>query len=276
MTSTSIWPLVPVHVPTEITNGGLMNSRSDVREVGGDVVLKAVLADKMQQLLHSSNLDNSCATEGVQRVVSESALANVAAYRARRVVGGEASEAHGIGLDQPHACAKCVLLAHCAGNDFLEIHLCRAEEMLGQVRAMEAYRLVRVFAVVVIPIEKCRRSAGGELERVHREHATNVSFASTRKQFVTHHAHHCTRPHTEIFFEGSPALYRADAYLCGSHPMIDHRTKFRHFEQRRRRYIAGIYITMNGLQLGLHGIVGVFYALNASEDFGKVEGLDGN
>ena len=65
------------------------------------MVLEAVLADVMQQLLHLWNFDNAGAAESVQRIVGKPSLADVTAHLARGVVGGEAGKAHLFRLDQP-------------------------------------------------------------------------------------------------------------------------------------------------------------------------------
>lgn len=100
-----------------------MHGRGDTRKIGGDVMLKAALANKVQQLLHPGNFDDSCAPERAQRAVCESAFAHVAAYSAAGIIGGEARKTHGLGLDQSHAGAKRILLAHGPRNDLLEVHL---------------------------------------------------------------------------------------------------------------------------------------------------------
>ena len=90
--------LVVVHPPAEVLAGGLVDGGGGVREVGGDVVLEAVLADEAEEILHLGDLDDAGAAEGVEGVVGEGALADVAADLAGEVVGGEAGEAHGAGF----------------------------------------------------------------------------------------------------------------------------------------------------------------------------------
>ncbi len=80
-------------------------------------------------------------------------------------------------------------LSHRARNDFLEVHLHRAEKVLGEVGAMEADGLVRIVTVVIVPVEQCRRRLASQWQRIHAEHAADVHFAGARHQFVAHHAH---------------------------------------------------------------------------------------
>ena len=90
--------LMPVGGPVEVAGGGLVDGGGGGGEAGGDVVLEAVLADVAQQRLHVGDVDDACAAEGVERVVGEGPLADVALDGAREVVGGEAGEGHGAGL----------------------------------------------------------------------------------------------------------------------------------------------------------------------------------
>src|SRR5437879_3878013 len=130
------------------------------------MVLEPLLTNEMQQPLQVRDFDYSRAAKRIQRVVGESSFAHVSAHLARGIVGREAGEAHFLWLDATDAGSRCVLLAPGSRNDLLKIHLHRAEEMFGQVRAVEANRLVRIRSIVVIPIEKRRGSAGRELQSV--------------------------------------------------------------------------------------------------------------
>ena len=57
--------LVAMHWPSEVVAGGLEDRAGDGREVGGDVMLEAVLADIAQQPLHVGNLHHAGPAEGV-------------------------------------------------------------------------------------------------------------------------------------------------------------------------------------------------------------------
>src|SRR5450755_3512111 len=107
------------------------NRRSIRGKIGSDVMFESVLADIVQEFLHLPDFDHARSTEGVERVVGEPSLTNVATHLACRVVGGEACKAHLLGLDQSDTGAESVLLAYRTGNDFLKIHLHRAEKMFG-------------------------------------------------------------------------------------------------------------------------------------------------
>jgi len=95
------------------------------------VVLEAALANVAEQFLQVRDLDDAGSAEGVERIVGESAVADVAAHFACGVVGGEAGEAHFFRLDEADAGAECVFFADGAGDDFLEVHFHGAEKMFG-------------------------------------------------------------------------------------------------------------------------------------------------
>src|ERR1022692_814826 len=115
-------------------------------------MLKSLLADVMQQLLHLRNLHNSGAAKRLQRIVGESSFADVASDASKCVVSREARKAHGTGFHLSNTSPKGVLLPHRSGNDRLEVHLHVAEEVLGKIRAMEADGLVGIRPVIVVPI----------------------------------------------------------------------------------------------------------------------------
>src|ERR1700692_4970483 len=78
---------MPVHLPSEVLGGSFVNRRGGRREVGGNMVFKAVLADITQQLLHLRNLNHSCPAERMQRVVGKCTLAYIAGDLSGEVVG---------------------------------------------------------------------------------------------------------------------------------------------------------------------------------------------
>ena len=144
-----------MHLPAEVVGGGFIDGAGDCGEVGSNVMLEAVLADVAEELLHVGDFDDTCAAEGVERVVGEGAFAYVAGDLAGEVVGREAGEAHRAGLNRAVEGAVRVLLAHGARDDELVVHLhAFAEEVLGQVGAVETDSLVGVVAVVVVPVEE--------------------------------------------------------------------------------------------------------------------------
>src|SRR5581483_593326 len=117
------WSLVPVSVPTEVASCGFMHSTGNGRKIGGHMVLETVFANVMEQFLHLWNLDYACAAEGVQGIIREPALANVASHLSSCVIGREASKAHFLWLYQTDNRSVSVVFAHSTGDDLLEVHV---------------------------------------------------------------------------------------------------------------------------------------------------------
>jgi len=115
-------------------------------------MFESIFADVTQQLLHMLNLNDAGASEGVQWILCEAPLSNITPHSARGIVSRETRKCHFFRLYEANASAKCVFLPYGPGDDFLEIHLHRAEEMLGQIRAVEAHGFVGVSSIIVIPI----------------------------------------------------------------------------------------------------------------------------
>src|ERR1700677_3674662 len=90
---------VLMHLPAEVVGGGLVYRACDGGEVGCHVMLEAVLADVEKELLHVGDFDDAGAAKGVEGIVGEGALADIAGDLAGEVVGGEASKAHVAGFD---------------------------------------------------------------------------------------------------------------------------------------------------------------------------------
>ena len=186
------------------------------------MVLEALLADVAQQLLQLRDVGDAGTAEGLQRIARELAFANVATNAAMEVVGGEAREAHRAGLHAAHAGAEGVLLADGAGDDGLEVHDDVFEEVLGQIGAVEADALVRIAAVVVVPVEQRAGRLAGERERVHAHHAADVDLACGGEEVLAHHAHHGARNNAEVLLHGGPALDGGDGAVGLLHPAFDH------------------------------------------------------
>ena len=190
-------------------------------KIGGYVVFEAAFANVVQEFLHVRDFDDAGATEGVEWIVGESALADVAAHFSCGIVGGEASEAHFFGLDEADAGAECVFFADGAGDDFLEVHFHGAEEVFGQIGAVEADCLVGIGSVIIVPVEEGRWRVGRELQGMHSEDAADVDLAGAGEEFVAHHAHDGAGDDAKIFFDGGPTLDGADGDFGCGHPVVD-------------------------------------------------------
>ena len=209
-----------------------------------------------EEFLHVGDFDNAGAAEGVERVVGEGALAGVAGDAAGEVVGGKTREAHVAGLHGAVECAVGVLLAYRARDDELVVHLYAfAEEVLGQVGAVEADGLVGVVAVVVVPVEQGRGRLAGEGEGVHGEGAEDVDFAGRGDEVFAHHRHDGAGNDAEVLLDGGPALDGGDGELGGGHPAVDDGAELGHLHQRGFGCGADGDVFLDGGELGLRGVV---------------------
>src|ERR1700674_2405406 len=118
------------------------------------MVLESVFTDVTQKSLHLRDLDYPGAPKGFQGIVRERTHADVATNSSRPVIRGKARIAHRAGFNVPHAGAEGIFLANGACNDLLIVHLDITEEMLGQVATVEADRLIRIAAIVIVPVEQ--------------------------------------------------------------------------------------------------------------------------
>ena len=142
------------------------------------VVFEAVLADVAEEFLHLRYAHYSCSSEGQQRIVCEFALSYVTADDSFAVVRGEPCEAHSSRFDLAHAGPEGVVFAYSAGYDLLESPILTFfEKVLRQVAAVEADSFIRVFSVVVVPVEQGAGSLGREGKRVHANNSRDIDFA---------------------------------------------------------------------------------------------------
>lgn len=130
-------------------------------EIRSDVVLETVFTNVTEKFLHLRDLDYPGAPKGFQGIVSERTRADVTTNSPQPVIGGKARIAHQAGFNAPHAGAEGIILANRARNDLLIVHLDITEEMFGQVATMEAHRLIRITAIVIIPVEQGTGRFGG-------------------------------------------------------------------------------------------------------------------
>src|SRR5690242_6703876 len=101
---------MPVHIPAEIAAGSFVNGSRAGGEIGGSVMLESVFTDIPEKTLHVRDFDDSGAADGLERIVGESALADIAAHFAIEVVGRETRVRHGSGFHPANAGAERVQL----------------------------------------------------------------------------------------------------------------------------------------------------------------------
>src|SRR6185437_11408358 len=175
-----------------------------------------------------------------------------------------------------HACAVRILPSHGAGYDRLIVHLHVFEERLRQIAAVEAYGLVWIIPVVVVPIQESARRTGRECKRVHADGAAHVHLACTGKVHVAHHAHDRAWHHAEELFHRGPALDCAYRHVCFVHPAVDHETQLGHLHECFGRDAVRRDVGLDFLEFRANVRVVVREAVDASENLGQIDGLDGD
>jgi len=83
-----------------------VEGRSYGGKIRRHVMLEALLANEVQQLLHLRDFDYARAPEGIERVVGKFAFAYVAPHFASGVIRRETRKAHLLGLDEADAGSK--------------------------------------------------------------------------------------------------------------------------------------------------------------------------
>src|SRR5690348_16898164 len=101
-----------VNVPTFIVPQRLGDGGAVVTAVHGHVVLVAILANELKQILKALDLQYAKAAKAFGAVVCCFALAHVGAHSAVEIVGGSAAISDGSALQVAHNCAKRIVLAH--------------------------------------------------------------------------------------------------------------------------------------------------------------------
>src|SRR6185503_10002003 len=151
--SSRFFSRVIVALPTQVPRR-LMHCLRNVAEVRCNVVFEALAADMLQQLLQLRNLRHARAAECLQRIFREPSRARISAHDPAPVVRRITRIAHHARLYTSNASPERIQLAHRTRDDLLVVHLHVFEEVLRQVRAVEAHALVRVGSVVVIPVQQ--------------------------------------------------------------------------------------------------------------------------
>ena len=103
-----------VEVPAEVGLDGLLYDINDIGSTHGYMVLEAILADILHQLLQVVHLCDGDTPVHAVGVVGELALAQISLNATFGVVGGDAEEGEGAFADFCVDGAKGVNLAQCA------------------------------------------------------------------------------------------------------------------------------------------------------------------
>ena len=141
------------------------------------------------------------------------------------------------------------------------------QEGLGPVAAVEEHALLRIVAVVVVPVDESAWLAGRELQRVHRDGARDVDFTRAGHQLLAHHAHDGAAVDAVVLLQRAPALNGGGVQIELRHPLRDDDAELRHEHQRRIRNAGRRGIAGDVGELGRDAAVAVIQAPGAIEHF---------
>ena len=95
-------------------------------------------------------------------------------------------------------------------------------------------------------------------------------------RLLRHHAHDGAGYNAEELFHRSPALNSADGAVGLLHPSVDDRAELGHLEQCGLGNACRGDIALDRCELCLRGVIGVFHAVDASEDLRQIDGFNRN
>ena len=119
-----------VDIPAQVFAHRLDHGPGAQAARGRDVMLEPALADERQQILKPGNLENTVASEGIERIVRELSFTRIGGDTAVDVVGRDAAIRERPGADASDDRAIRVLLANGSRDDSLEIHPVFAQEIV--------------------------------------------------------------------------------------------------------------------------------------------------
>lgn len=147
--------VVVVDFPAKVFAKGFNRSVGAVAPIHRYMVFEAVLADKIQQLLEMRHLAHTYAAVTFERVVRESALADIGFDYAESVVGADSSECHVTGSDSTLDAGEAIVAAErFAQNIQFGYFDSISYKAFGIVAAVGDNAFVMLLAVVIVPIHK--------------------------------------------------------------------------------------------------------------------------
>ena len=117
---------------------------------------------------------------------------------------------------------------------------------------MEQNGLVRLGAVVIVPVQKGAGRTTGQLKNVHPQQAGNINLARARNQRLAHYAHKSAGHYPKELLKRSPALYCGTVKFGFFYPLVHHVTKFCHLQKFVGGYRFGRYVFLDSIQFSLN------------------------
>src|ERR1700746_505746 len=137
-----------------------MQSGCSVRRGHRCVMFKAILTDKLQQVLQFANLYHRATAEGVERVVHKITVSHVRSDAAGAVISRDPGISKGACRRSSGYGAIGIFGSQGCGEDLCVCHFHISKKTLSPVATMKQHTFVRLTSVVVIPIHQGAWSTG--------------------------------------------------------------------------------------------------------------------
>src|ERR1700730_8678868 len=108
----------------------------------------------LHELLETGNFDYGSTAERIQRIIDEFTIADIGTDYTIAVIGGNSGITKGTSRSTAGDCAIGVFCSQRSRQNFGICHLDVREKTLGPVTTVKQDTLVRVIAVVVVPIDQ--------------------------------------------------------------------------------------------------------------------------
>ena len=144
---------MPMGLPPEIIGKRLVQDGCGMRLIHRRVMLKTLAANIAHQSLQILDFHHRPAAESIQRIIHKLPVAHIAANDSMAVIRGDSRIAKGTLRSPPGYGSVGILRAQSGGKYFRVGHLHLTKKAFCPIAAMEHHALIRVIAVVVIPID---------------------------------------------------------------------------------------------------------------------------
>ncbi len=212
-----------IKIPSEIVFEGIGYDVGHIAAHQCDMMLKAVAANVLHQLLEVIDLRHGDATVHSVGIVRNLAFAHVSADLTGSIVGRDTEEGEVTFADLGIHSAEGAHLAECAAQNAerRELEVVVSNERAREIAAVCADALVAVVGEVVVPIGECWSISRSQAESKHRHSSCDISLASARDAHIAEHGHGDTGCAAIVLLQRVPTLQGESINLVGLDPSLD-------------------------------------------------------
>src|ERR1700761_8857293 len=146
-------PLMPISLPTEIIRKRFMQYGRRMRLIHRRMMLESLPANISHQALEVPDFHHRTAAKSIQRIIHKLPVTDITANHSMTVIRGNSGIAEGT-LGSPAGHSSIGVLGAKRGRQYLRVcHLHLAEKAFCPIAAMKHHTLIRVVAVVIVPID---------------------------------------------------------------------------------------------------------------------------